>query len=615
MRRMVRTSTCPRARAVQLLCAALIAGLARPPAALAAPATPLPLLLASASPRVAVVVVPLDARAAQYRGELEGAAEAALSRAGRFTVAPGMDAWNPTAAAARRARAEDALTQVKVGKVALEELDAERAAAAFSAAVAAWKEADLSRDLPSLLEAWTMKAAAFATAGDNAAAKKDMEAVVSLNPRAEFSPTYFPPELIKFAEAQRKQAANAKGELLVRTEPSGARVWVDGTYRGVSPVTVAGLTAARHLVVASLGGHALAQVEAAPGETSLLLEPAELSQAWVAATTLVSRDADGPTRDQAAQQLGRAAQLDQVLLVIARKSLAGEQLDLTALRLEVRDQHNAAYRGATVSPGDAAQVAAFFDALTAADAPRDGKAPVRHVRGSDGAPLQRIAGWSLLGVGAVALVTAGVFGFMASERAAAFRATPQVQTFQSEQLRSQGQLFAGVADVSLVVGLASAAGGGVLTFLQRGEAGTPAPERRAPPAPAPPAEGAPPPSKQELQAPERQQREDEARRQREVAQQAEDEKKRAEDEKKRAAEEAKAAKQSKGQRAQAEQKAREAEAAKKAEEEAARLKEEEEKKRREEEEKKRRAEEERKRKEAEEKKRREAEDHDDLRNF
>ena len=122
-------------------------------------------------------------------------------------------------------------------KKAIDDLDNVKATESFTAAVEGLQQGgDLSRDFPALLDAWTMKAAGHATGGENLPAKKDMEAVIGLNAKVEFSPTYFPPDLIKFAEATRKIATNAKGELLVRTEPAGARVWVDGTFRGISPV-------------------------------------------------------------------------------------------------------------------------------------------------------------------------------------------------------------------------------------------------------------------------------------------------------------------------------------------------------------------------------------------
>lgn len=652
--------------ALQVLAATLVAGLCRPPVTLAAVpvAAAWPrVALGAASPRVGVFVVSLDARAAQQKGLLEGAAEAALERATRFTVVPVQEAFNPAATRGRATRAGDAAQKLKDGKQALDDLDNEKATASFTAALEDWKQADLSRDFAALLDAWTMKAAGHATGGETNPAKKDIEAVVALAPKTEFSPTFFQPDLIKFAEAQKKLAANAKGELLLRTEPPGARVWVDGVYRGVSPVTVAGLSAGKHFVTATLGGYALGQMEASPGEELLKLDPAELAPGWKKASTEVAADPEGKGRDRAAKTLGKAAQLDQVLLVVAKKSLAGEQLDVTALRLETRDGHNAAYKVGTLKPGDPDALTAFFDALVLSDAKRDGRDPVTHFKGGGGGDVKTIAGISLLGAGAAAVIAGSVFGFMAMDRANAFKQTPQVQTTVSDTLRREGQTFALVADVSLIVGLVAAGTGGGLLVANAlgggGDAAAPAGKKDAKKdeAAAKRREAAERRALEDRRAVEERRKEDERRREeekkREEARRKEDERRREEEkarEDEQKAKEDEAAKQasdeekalskmSKKERAAyerkkkaeeakrlkeeaARKKAEESEAAKaKADEEAAKKKAEEEaaKKRAEEEAAKKKAEEEAAKKKAEEERRREEkrkkEQEEDLRNF
>ena len=447
MRTMVRPSMRPASLALQSFIAVLVVALARPPVAFAGPSAAellTDVTLGASSPRIAVVVVCQDLRAAQQQGALEGAAEAALDRATRFTVVTVHDAFNPSAAKRQDEKLEDSRGSMKSGKQALDDLDNVKATEDFTRALQALQESDLSENFPALLEAWTMKAAGHATGGENGPAKKDIEAVVALFAKAEFSPTYFAPDLIKFAEAQRKFAANAKGELLVRTEPAGARVWVDGTYRGVSPVTVAGLTGQKHFIAASEGGYALGQSQAAPGEEVLSLAAAELGPGWKKAITAIKADPEGSTRDSAAQTLGKAAQLDQVLLVVAKKSLAGERLDLIGIRLDVRDGHNVSYRSGTVSPGDPEQLSTFFDGLTGKDTKRDGKDPVHHFKGGGGGGVKTIAGISLLGAGGVALVVGGVFGVMAADRASVFRQTPQTQSLNSANVKRDGQTFAAV---------------------------------------------------------------------------------------------------------------------------------------------------------------------------
>ncbi|MGV3622858.1 MAG: PEGA domain-containing protein, partial [Archangium sp.] len=453
---------------VQIVVAFLVSALARPSLGFAAsPRAVLPqIALRATGPRVAVFVVPLDLSASQQQGALEGAAEASLAKAERFTVVPVQDAFNPAAAGKHAQAVDDARAKLKTGKTALDELDNVKATADFKEALEALQKADLTREFPALLEAWVMKAAGHATGGENAAAKKDMEAVIALSPRAEFSPTFFPPELIKFAEAQKKLANNAKGELLVRTEPPGARVWVDGQYRGVSPVTVAGLTSAKHFVTAALGGYALAQSQVSPGEAQLDLELSELAQTWKKALVDTRKDPEGQVRDTSAQAVAKAAAVDQVLLVIAKKSTAGEQLELIGVRLEATDGHNDAYRTGTVSSGDPEALAAYFDGLAAKDDKRDGRDPVRHYKGAEGADVRSIATYSLLGGGAAFIIAGIILGSFALIQHDTFLRTPQPQVGPSLNAFNAGRGASITADVFYGVGLAAIATGAVLFFTK-----------------------------------------------------------------------------------------------------------------------------------------------------
>ncbi len=461
-----------RSLSAHLLIAALVAGLVRPPVATALPAQFLPELVAGASgPSVAVVVVTLDLKARAQAGLLEAEAEAAVTRSGRLALVTGHDAFNPDAAKKRAQALASAREKVAQGQKALDDLDNVKATGAFVDALALYKQADTTQVAREYLDALVLKAASHATGGETGPAKKGIDAALAFDARAEFSPTFFPPDLVKYAEAQRKGALAARGELTVRTEPSGARVWVDGAYLGPSPATASNLGPGKHFVAAAASGSALAQAELPPGDGQVALEPAELSAEYTRATARVSADPEGPGRDQGARELGKALGVDQVLLVIARKSLAGDQLDLIAERLDTRDGHNWSYRALTVRADGAA---AFFDGLLLKDTLRSGRDPVTNFKSSGGAGGMRTnVAIGLLGLGAAGLVTGGVFGFMASNQASAFKQTVQTDVVKSTQLRTSGQAYAVVADISFLIGLASAATGTVLLVTNVGN-GSPA---------------------------------------------------------------------------------------------------------------------------------------------
>ncbi len=468
---------------VHLLVAMLIAALARPSYA-GLPMVGLVEAAPGSGPRIVVLAVGLDAKVRPQLGLLEHAGETAIVRANRFELLPVVDAFDPTGRKGRETAAKQAASRVVDGQKALDDLDDPKATTAFIDALALLRQTNLAGDFEALIRAWVLKASSLATGGEIVPARQDIEKIIALAARTEFPPQFFSPELLQHAETQRRIASNAKGELTVRTEPPGAAVWVDGQYRGASPALVKNIMGGRHLVTAALGGYALGQEEMTPGEGLVSLRPAELQSALIKAQALISKDPEGLTREQAAMTLGKRVGADQVLLIIGKKSLAGEQIDLTALRLDVSDGHNYAFQTAVVPMNNEATVGSVLDLLLATDAQRVANRPVFHTKASGGAISgKRAAGLVLLGAGA-ALVGAGVFsGLQAQSTVATYRGTTQVQSSISDGLASRGRSFAIVADVSFVLGAASLALGTIFVATGKSAAVTAEPEPTPEPEP------------------------------------------------------------------------------------------------------------------------------------
>jgi len=641
---------------IQLLVALLTITLVRGPAH-AMPAELLPTVVhAAGGPRLVVVALGLDKRARTQVGLLEAAGEEAAKRSGRFEVMPVVDAYEPAEARARAGREQDAAAKLKDGQKALDDLDNQKATEVFTAAHKALAGTDLSRTWDQYLQAVRMMAASHATGGENGPAKADMERLIAFDPGASFSPNFFPPDLLKFAEAAKKTAQASKGELNVKTRPEGARVWVDGVYRGLAPVSVSGLAPGKHWISAVMGGYGLTQLEAPLGDQTVDLKTIELSPAYTRAEDQVTKDPEGSGRDAALVALGKKLGADELLVFVSRKSTTGEQVEVIGLRLDTRDGHNFSYSTTTLRMGDDGAAATFAGSLLARDEARAGRDPVTHFKGGLSFTPKKIAAFSLFGFGALALGTGIVFGVSALNNANQFRITPQVQQVVSANLASTGRAFSVVADISYLLALASVVTGGILFFTDRGpvvaesssSGGTQPDTRRD--------SGAGQPRQDDRRDDDRKKRDDdraaeERRKTEEADRKAEDDKKaKAEDDKKTKADEKKSKKEreeeerrkkeeekeEKRKAAEEEKKKKEDEKKAKAEEkkmskkereaEEKRKKEEEEKARRDEEEKARREAEEKKQRDAEEKKRIEDEkkkadekkktdDHDDLRNY
>ncbi len=449
-----------RGAGTQLLSAYLIAFLCGAPAYAAPRLLPSPdFYAARGSTKVLVVVAPLDARAKAQAGVVEQTAEEALDASDRFQALRAIDAFDSSAASGRASKEQEARKLMAEAKQALDDLDSAKASKLYTDAIAAWQAADLTRGIDGLVEAWTGKAAGHAVSEENKEAKAELEKVLVLAPKTKLSDAQFPPELLKYAEGQRKQLAKAKGKLTVRTEPPGARVWIDGSYRGTSPVTWEGVPAGQHMVVAGLGGWSMVVDDLPPGDHLLRLKPAEGAYGFDRAIEKIAKDPDGAQRDAAAKELGSLALADQVLLIVVKKGV-GDGLDATAVRLDPKDGHNFAYAKGSFS-------ADFVNGLLASDDPRDGKRPVTHYAGGGGGGLSglRIAGLGLIGGALIAGVSWGIFGFSALDAANRYRTTLQVEAMKSNQAATTGRTFALVADISWAVGAALLVAGVVMVLL------------------------------------------------------------------------------------------------------------------------------------------------------
>lgn len=436
-------------------------------------------------PRAAVLVVPLDHGAAAEVGRIEELAETAVSRSERFELVRLVDALDPAEAKERQAQRAAARRAVDQGTRAYDDLNTQKAYKLFQEAQQAYRRTDLSRTFTELSRAWVLKIAALVANGETKQVGYELEKLLAVDPQVRLDPNYFPPDWLKRADDVRRAFGSSSHRLVVKTEPPGARVYVNGRYRGVSPVTIEGLPREEQLVTAILGGHALAQQVVVPGATrELALRPAERTPAFRSAVAKISANPDGLARDQTAAELGRQLQVDQVVLVVLRKSTVGSKLDAVFVRLAVGDGHNLAYAAAELPAGELLPRAErILITLLGADEPRrDG--PVHHVAEASGG--RRTVGYVLLGAGAALLGGGLFFGLQANAQHALYRATPQTDVARSSQLRQAGQGHALTADLLMLAAIASALPGGYLAFSSEPPANE-AP--RSAPSPSAPARG------------------------------------------------------------------------------------------------------------------------------
>lgn len=607
----------------------------------------------AAMPAITVLVVPLDAAAEAQLNRLTYQAEQAVAGSQRFELVRLADALDAQGTQERVAKATEASAALQEGQKAYDELDTQKALQQFDKAAQLYEGSDLSRHFMDMSRARVMKIAAYVANGDNKAFQRELKDVLARNPRAEFSSNFFPAdELAAVEKVRRGILAEATRTLEVKTGGVPAQIFVDGQFRGISPLTLSDQTAAEHFVTAIAPGYALAQGRFR-GEASLTLQPLSSQPRLKSWVSRVAAAPEGPDRDAALRELGTFVEAQQVLALLVRGTPSATGQDAMVVRVEVSDGHTPGYAEGPLplsgASGDTALQALLASVLQTDALRGKGGKPTRHYAGSQGASSGRkTAGYVLLATGA-ALVAGGVyFGLEASSKADDFKKLPQTDP-RAEKLRSDGKTYALVADVGMIAGLAAAGAGTWLAFLSGGGDDSGAKKARAAPSPAarqePTPAATPPAAKPEdkpaaapatgadkapatpaapqgkstpasrAEEEKRKREEERLKREEEERLKREEEARRKQAEEDKRKEEERLKREAGDKKKQEEERLKREEEEKKKQEEERKKREEEEKKKREEEARRKREEEEKRKREEEEKKKKPALDEDDLRNY
>jgi hypothetical protein len=308
--------------------------------------------------RVLVVLVPTATRADDLAVEIGAATAQALGESRHLEAVDLRGGVLPEVEAARRRDVEGAVKAAKRGLEALERLELEGATSALEQAVdVLGAELDLltAPERESLDEALFSLAAMAMSNGQPRQGEAGFVAVASLSPNYQPDPERFPPNVVHRFEAVRMMVQHRQsGTVIVETSPPGARVQIDGTARGPTPIS-AELADGLHVVaVRKLGYRSVATVTPVrAGKTSRAILDLE------ATPTKESLEALAQARDLA-HALGpaRALQVSHLALL----TLSGEEgLSIAGSWIDVRAGKAIVVLPKTPIPGDPSQAGALIE--------------------------------------------------------------------------------------------------------------------------------------------------------------------------------------------------------------------------------------------------------------
>ncbi len=440
--------------------------------ALCAAAMPPSLVLAA---RATAIAVPLEPRLAREAATVSYVVQSVLRQSPRVDYVDLAERAQGGAARERAAKGEAAKKVLEEGRLAFDGFEYDAAAAKFQEAIRLYEESDLSRDFAGLLQALALLGATHYFNGNLDAARQAMGRLLSLRPDYVFDATLFPPPVLELAEQVRAEVVAASNNPLeVQVRPVPARVYVDGVFRGISPVSLAKLAGVEHYVSAVAPGYAFAQEKHRAGPAAvakITLKPAAEGRALAGLLRDLEKGFRAGQVHQQGAKLAQWAGVDEVI-VGGISGGPGSKLEIVLARI-ASDGHVASIARGEVSLRDAAAMqtvaALAMKVASPPDLPRGpGGAPVFTALEVGGGFGAREWGYVSSGVGAALLLGGGFFALQASQAAARAKGTPQVEQSLIERRIADARSKALFAD-SLFAAGAVAAGVGIYLILPKGE--------------------------------------------------------------------------------------------------------------------------------------------------
>ncbi len=214
----------------------------------------LPALAVAAPPptprRIAVLLVPMDKGAEAWSTKVETYMNEALKEYSGLSIRTSDDLFGVPSDDEAESSLKRAETGFNESKAAFEKREYEDAERKLRATVKEFgKAAAALKTCAHLCDAVAMYAAVLQARGDTEEAKIATLDLVSLNPTYEIDRKKFPPDYMSLrASVATSRNAQLRGNIVVKTRPAGARVYLDGEMQGYTPLHLNTLPIGKHLL-------------------------------------------------------------------------------------------------------------------------------------------------------------------------------------------------------------------------------------------------------------------------------------------------------------------------------------------------------------------------------
>lgn len=304
--------------------------------------------------RVSALILPMDKEAEALTLKVEGYANEALGEYSGVLVRTSDDLFGIAADEEAAASLKRAETGYKESKASFDERnyeDAERKLRAtikeYGRAVAAMKNCG------NLCDAVAMYGAVLQARGDVEESKIAILDLLALNPTFELDRKRYAQNFLSLkAQVATGRNAQLRGNVVVKTKPAGARVYLNGELQGFSPITLQTLPIGKHLVRVERPGFKQlgVMVEVTPEDQEITQELIATS-GYKAFDALMDRLAGEALKDKGGSTMTSVAsslKLDRAVIGVLRDGgQNGETTELTMAYFDLKSGKRIAIKRAS----------------------------------------------------------------------------------------------------------------------------------------------------------------------------------------------------------------------------------------------------------------------------
>jgi hypothetical protein len=275
--------------------------------------------------RIGVLIIPMDKAAESHVVQLEKFSVEALQEFQGLNVKQTDDLFGLPKDEDAEASLKRAELGYKESKTAFDGRNWEDAERKLRATIKEYtKAAGALSSCGHLCDAVAMYAASLNARGEVEEAKIAVLDLLALSPTFELDKKRYPQEFVSLrAQVATARNAQLRGNVDVKTRPGGARVYLDGEFKGYSPVTLQTLPIGKHMLRLERPGFKVwgTLVEVSPEDSEVKQELAP-TPGYKAYDAMVDNIASDILKDKAGgqmKQLGKTLGLDRAVVAVLKE--------------------------------------------------------------------------------------------------------------------------------------------------------------------------------------------------------------------------------------------------------------------------------------------------------